>query len=316
MTARTRGSRPIRRFGPSSARSTRQPADGRSRQGRLWRASSSRGGGDRIDRRIWQNEGSEACLTIWASAFWDGKKPHRRVLRRARRVQRRRGIQGPGDRPTSRDQDVRSTAVDVRRVWRRSYSVWGEERAITTTPVFGFRRSTKGSTWGNRDPHRPILRFDPNAPTPKSAWQTIGPANPSFGIGYGSFCMMTDNEMYFASNTVGKNGVLDLRTGLVGPEPLSVGPVQGDQQCQLHVHAPGLDRIDEQGLAHGPQRHNSDQPLPCSLLRSADRNILDAQRRQCLSGLVASWFGDNIEHRARDPLVRRASHWLSGHLRL
>ena len=28
---------------------------------------------NRIDRRIWQNEGSKACLTVWASAFWDGK---------------------------------------------------------------------------------------------------------------------------------------------------------------------------------------------------------------------------------------------------
>ena len=28
---------------------------------------------DAIDRRIWQNEGSKACLTVWASAFWDGK---------------------------------------------------------------------------------------------------------------------------------------------------------------------------------------------------------------------------------------------------
>ena len=64
--------------------------------------------------------------------------------------------------------------------------------------------------------------------------------------------MMTDNEMYFASNTVGANGVVDLTTGVrrsLNPYPSD--PFKVISERRLHVHAPGFDRADKQGLAHG-----------------------------------------------------------------
>lgn len=169
---------------------------------------------NRIDRRIWQNEGSKACLTIWASAFWDGKSF---IVGFCGGHGAYNGVEAYRVRVTDPPAAIRMYDPPPLLPGPRGgdiESIWGFSARHHYDTLLWVPQINKGVYIGQTAGAKPIMSFDPNAPTPKSAWQVICPADASLFIGYGSFCMMTDNEMYFASNTIGQNGVANLTTGV------------------------------------------------------------------------------------------------------
>lgn len=168
---------------------------------------------DAIDARIWQNEGSKSCVTVWASAAFDGKSLFV-------------GCCG-GHRAYAGNELYRIRIADAPAVVRmydpapliaggKDKPAWGQQAQHHYDAVHWIPQIGK-SVWGGTNASGGLWAFDCNASTPKSAWSFLSP-NPGGDIpeiGYGTMCMMTDTEIY---NKGGPGGgspgyVIDIRTG-------------------------------------------------------------------------------------------------------
>jgi len=168
---------------------------------------------DAIDTGIWQNEGSRSCVTVWASAAFDGKSllvgccgGHRAYagneLYRIRLTDPPAAVRmydpaplvpGAGDKPQ-----------------------WGQQAQHHYDAVHWIPQIGK-SVWGGVNASGGLWAFDCNASTPKSAWSFLSP-NPGGRIpqiGYGTMCMMTEMEIYNRGGAGGASPgyVIDIRTG-------------------------------------------------------------------------------------------------------
>jgi hypothetical protein len=173
-----------------------------------------------IHRGIWQNEGSKACVTTWASAFWDGKSfmvgccgghgaYNGNELYRVRVTDPPAAVRMYNPAPLP---GVPGSAGDQAPIWGPAALHHYDSMLWSPELNKGIYRGT-----GHRFHH--CWLFDPTAPTPKSAWTIVSsgvgePAKDPYQPVYASFCMMTATRMYYWNNLANIGSfVLDLATG-------------------------------------------------------------------------------------------------------
>jgi hypothetical protein len=93
-------------------------------------------------------------------------------------------------------------------------SVWGIGAHHHYDMMLWVPERGKGYYGGQSEIAIALHSFNPSAPTPKSAWEVVSPVDAALQFGYASFVMMTDNELYWTSNTTGQRAVVNLTTGV------------------------------------------------------------------------------------------------------